>query len=47
MVILGSLNKEVKEICLQDLSFATKKAQEEAWAFQNLSPILLYTNPTW
>ena len=25
MVILGSLNEEVKEISLQDLTFATKK----------------------
>ena len=40
MVILGSLNEEVKEISLQDLTFATKKkkkkkaeAQEEARSF--------------
>ena len=39
MVILGSLNEEVKEISLQDLTFANKKkeeAQEEARAFQNV-----------
>ena len=41
MVILGSLNEEVKEISLQDLTFATKEkkkeeAQEEARAFQNV-----------
>ena len=39
MVILGSLNEEVKEISLQDLTFATKKKKKEACALQNLSPI--------
>ena len=29
MVILGSLNEEVKEISLQDLTFATKKKEKE------------------
>ena len=28
MVILGSLNEEVKEISLQDLTFATKKKKK-------------------
>ena len=28
MVILGSLNEEVKEISLQDLTFATKKKEK-------------------
>ena len=29
MVILGSLNEEVKEISLQDLTFATKKKKKK------------------
>ena len=29
MVILGSLNEEVKEISLQDLTFATKKEKNK------------------